>query len=237
MAINFTTTEKSYIMNGVKMLVYAPSGLGKTMLAATAPAPIIISAESGLLSLSPQNQMRVYGKQINIPVMEINNVQDIIDAYNWFLYDPHASQFQTICIDSITEIGEQVLANAKLQVKDPRQAYGELIEKMNDMLKLFRDLPGKHVYVSAKEEKNLDGATGAYLYGPSMPGSKMAQQLPYLFDEVFNLGVSKKDDKGNSFRYLRTAPDLQYTAKDRSGALDEIECPDLNHIINKIINK
>lgn len=235
MAIQFTTTTKSAVMNGVKMLVYGRAGMGKTSLCATAPAPIILSAEAGLLSLSPQNIQRMFGYTLDIPVIQIKTVTDLENAYMWLLSDPNAVQFQTVCIDSITEIGEQVLAHAKTQVKDPRQAYGELIEKMNMLIKLFRDLPGKHVYVSAKEEKNLDSATGAHLFGPSIPGSKMAQQLPYLFDEVFNIGMSKVED-GKSYRYLRTAPDLQYDAKDRSGALDVIEQPNLTNIITKIQN-
>ena len=51
MALKFTTTNQAAQLHGVKALVYGPSGAGKTTLCATAPAPIIISAEAGLLSL------------------------------------------------------------------------------------------------------------------------------------------------------------------------------------------
>lgn len=234
--MNWTTTSKTVQQNGVKMLVYGRAGLGKTVLCATAPAPVILSAESGLLSLAPENIERLFNYRVDIPVITITNVTDLTDAYQWLTSSKEADQFQTVCLDSITEIAEQVLANAKMQVKDPRQAYGELIEKMNMLVKLFRDLPGKHVYFSAKEEKNKDEATGTVLFGPAMPGSKMAQQLPYLFDEVFHLGIANTD-KGETYRYLRTAPDLQYDAKDRSGALAAIERPNLNEIINKIVKK
>lgn len=224
MALRFTTTDQSARIQGVKMLVYGNSGAGKTTLCATAPSPIILSAEAGLLSL----------RKYQIPVIEIKTVDDLTEALNWLLGSAEARQFSTVCIDSITEIGEVVLANAKRLVKDPRQAYGELIEKMNTTIKAYRDLQGKHVYMSAKLEPVKDELTGITRYMAAMPGSKLGPQLPYLFDEVFRLGINKTQ-QGVPYRFLQTQPDLQYDAKDRSGALDPIEAPDLNNIINKIL--
>lgn len=206
------------------MLIYGTSGVGKTTLCATAPQPIILSAEAGLLSL----------RKFQIPVIEIRTVDDLTEAHRWCQQAAEARQFSTVCIDSITEIGEVVLANAKRQVKDSRQAYGELIEKMMTTIKAFRDLQGKHVYMAAKAEPVKDEMTGVVRYMASMPGSKLGPQLPYLFDEVFRLGINKTP-QGEQYRFLQTQPDLQYDAKDRSGALDPIEPPDLNHVISKIL--
>jgi phage nucleotide-binding protein len=223
-ALKFTTTDQAAQLHGVKMLIYGTSGVGKTTLCATAPQPIILSAEAGLLSL----------RKFQIPVIEIRTVDDLTEAHRWCQQAAEARQFSTVCIDSITEIGEVVLANAKRQVKDPRQAYGELIEKMMTTIKAFRDLQGKHVYMAAKAEPVKDEMTGVVRYMASMPGSKLGPQLPYLFDEVFRLGINKTP-QGEQYRFLQTQPDLQYDAKDRSGALDPIEPPDLNHVISKIL--
>lgn len=223
MALKFTTTDQAAQLHGVKVLVYGPSGVGKTTLCATAPAPIIISAEAGLLSL----------RKFTIPVIEIKTVEDLTEAHRWCIQSAEAAQFATVCIDSISEIGEVVLANAKRQVKDPRQAYGELLEKMMATIKAFRDLPGKHVYMAAKMEPVKDELTGIVRYMASMPGAKLGPQLPYLFDEVFRMGINKTP-QGEAYRFLQTQPDLQYDAKDRSGALDPIEPPDLNHVFSKI---
>ena len=35
-------------------------------------------------------------------------------------------------------------------------------------------------------------------------------------------------------RFLQTQPDMQYVAKDRSGALDALEPPHLGYLLNKI---
>jgi energy-coupling factor transporter ATP-binding protein EcfA2 len=238
MAIHLKSSQDLAIQNGVKILVYGKAGFGKTSLVATAPTPLLISAESGLLSLREENLNRMFGEDnpdvtYNIPVIEVTTLEQLIEAYNWCCTNPDAKQFETICLDSITEIAEKILANAKLQVKDPRQAYGELIEKMIDTIKKFRDIKGFHVYMSCKQEFAKDEASGTTSYVPSMPGSKLGQQIPYLFDEVFNLNIGKLED-GTDYRYLRTQPDFQYEAKDRSGSLEMIEMPDLTYIINKI---
>ena len=51
MAINLKSTA-TIASSGVKVLVYGQAGSGKTTLIRTAPAPLILSAEAGLLSLA-----------------------------------------------------------------------------------------------------------------------------------------------------------------------------------------
>lgn len=239
MALTFSTAEQASESGGIKVLVYGDAGMGKTMLAATMPSPVLISAESGLLSLKQKNIQRVfgadaYGISYHIPVMLIKNVDDLSEAYRWCAGAAEAKQFQSIGLDSITEIAEVVLNNAKRQVKDPRQAYGELIEKMESLVRGFRDLPGKNVYMAAKMEPMKDELTGVVRFGPSMPGAKLGPKMPYFFDEVFRLAVNK-DPQGNPYRFLQTQPDLQFVAKDRSGALASMEPPHLTHVFTKIL--
>lgn len=228
MALKFTTTQQAALLHGVKMLVYSKPGIGKTTLCATAPNPVICSAESGLLALA----------KYNILAVEIRTVQDLTDFYNWIVSSNEARQYYTVCIDSATEIAEVILTNAKAQVKDPRQAYGELIEKMLMLIKKFRDLKGKHVYIAAKEGREKDESLGRMIYGPAMPGKQLNPGTPYslayYFDEVFHLDIGQTSD-GGSYRFLRTQPDFMYDAKDRSGFLDPIERPDLNFIFSKIM--
>jgi hypothetical protein len=138
-----------------------------------------------------------------------------------------------VAIDSISEIAEVVLSAEKKATKDPRQAYGALQEQMGDIIRGFRDIPNRHVYMSAKVEKTQD-EMGRILYGPSMPGNKLGQMLPYFFDEVLALRV-EKDEEGIPQRALMTDSDGLWQAKDRSGRLDNWEQPDLGLVINKIL--
>jgi len=224
MALKFTTTRDSAAISGVKVLVYGKAGVGKTVLCSTAPDPLIISAESGLISL----------RNHDIPVIEIKTMDDLIEAYEWVSKNKKAEKFKTICLDSISEIAEIVLASAKATVKDARQAYGELIDEMMKTIKQFRDLPKKNVYFSAKEVKVVDEISQTVLFGPMMPGSKLGPNIPYYFDIVCNMNIGT-NSKGESYRYLRTATNFQYEAKDRSGALNELEEPDLTKLFNKIV--
>lgn len=238
--VNWTTTSAQSVAHGVKMLVHAESGAGKTLLCATAPKPVIISAESGLLSLARSNIERTFGPNrpgitYDIPVMQVNTLQQFEEAYNFFANPGnHAGDHcHTICIDSLSEIAEQMLKHWKSAKRDPRQAYGEMADGMIDHVRKFRDLPGFHVYATAKQVAAKDEQTGTTRYTSSMPGKQLGPNLPYYFDEVFRLGVAA--DQGKVWRYLQTGMDMQYVAKDRSGALELYEQPDLTNIINKIL--
>ncbi len=237
MALTFTTAHAEAKANGVKMLVYGRAGVGKTVLCATAPVPLILSAEAGLLSLSAKNLKRLHGIEDDIAVVKINSLADLTEVYDRLEKgdkDADFAGFESVCLDSVSEIGELVLVNALKQVPDPRMAYGELYEKMTRTLKLFRDLPNRHVLFVAKEKANKDGHTPLHI--AAMPGNQVGAGMPYLFDEVFHLDVGKTPE-GVSYRFLQTNPDVNYDAKDRSGCLDAIEEPNLTKIIAKIQNE
>lgn len=240
MAVQWATTSQLSTTHGTKVLVYSGAGAGKTLLCATAPRPLLISAESGVLSLSRRNIEKVFGVgtpgiSYDIPVMEVKTLAQLVEAYQWLLQPSNRARehFSTVCIDSLSEIAEVMLANLKANTKDPRQAYGEMMDRMMVLVRNFRDLAGFNVYMSAKMEYSKDEGSGFTKYQPSMPGNKVGQQLPYLFDEVWYLGVNRNTD-GSSYRYLKTQPDAQYVAKDRSGALDEYEMPALFNAFYKI---
>ena len=223
--MNLTTTTQLAKNNGIKVLVYGQAGTGKTCLCATTPdhtRTIILSAEAGLLSIAGAD----------IAVIEIKSIQDLMDAYGWLTQTEQGRSYEWICLDSISEMGEVILNAAKKQVKDPRQAYGEMQEKVEDLVRAFRDLP-RNVYFTAKLESYQDDA-GVVRYQPALPGKKLGQALPYFFDEVFFLRI-EKDAEGKTVRYLQTVPDIKYHAKDRSGRLAEREMANLANIQAKIL--
>jgi len=221
MAISLKRTKEA-TAQAVKLLVYGQAGAGKTSLIPTLPKPVILSAEGGLLSIA----------DTNLPFIEITSMQELKEAYQWLTGSAEAAEFQSVALDSISEIAEVVLNQEKKINKDPRAAYGAMQEQMADIIRGFRDLPGKHVYMSAKLEKTQD-EMGRVLYAPSMPGNKTGQSLPYFFDEVLALRV-EKDSEGNTRRALMTDGDGLWLAKDRSGKLEVWEDADLGEIIKKI---
>lgn len=223
MNIQLQSTRGIASRAGVKCAVYGKAGRGKTRLCATAPNPVIISAEGGLLSLSGYN----------IPFMTIKTVSDLQNAHLWAMQSREARQFNTICIDSISEVAEVVLANAKGQVKDPRQAYGELADQMLNVIRAFRDLQGFNVVMTAKQDYVKDEQSGIIMNSPSLPGKTLTREFPYFFDELFQVDIGKLPDQ-TEYRFLRTQPDFNNEAKDRSGRLEPIEEPNLSKIFAKI---
>ena len=221
MAINVKSTG-SLAANGVKVLVYGQAGAGKTSLIKSLPSPIVLSAEGGLLSI----------QDADLSFIEIASMEDLREAYEWLTSSDDAKAYQSVALDSISEIAEVCLNHEKKVNKDPRAAYGAMQEQMADIIRAFRDLPGRHVYMSAKLEKTQD-EMGRVLYAPSMPGNKTGQALPYFFDEVLALRV-EKDGEGATQRALMCDSDGLWLAKDRSGKLDAWETPDLTAIIAKI---
>ena len=220
---NLTTTDQQGTTHGVKCLVYGGPGSGKTYMARTCPNVIILSAESGLLSL----------RDVSLPVLVIRTVQELEAAYQWLAFDSSSHPYTTVYLDSISEIAETILATEKKGAKDPRAAYGELVEQTMAQCKKFRDLPGRDVVFCAKEGPFTEPVTNLPKAGPTCPGQRLANELPYLFDLVMRLEVHTTE-QGERYRLLRTGPSPQAHAKDRSGVLAEYEYPDLGAIFSKI---
>jgi len=217
MAIKLTSTKAT--ASHVKCLVYGEAGMGKTVLAGTAPSPLIISAESGLMSLA----------DFDIPVIECLSKADVDEAYHYAIESDH----ETICLDSVSEIAEVVLAGEKKSHKDGRKAYGVMNDLMIPLIRNFRDIKGKNIYFTAKQIRLVDEANGITSYAPSLPGKYLNNNIEYFFDLVMCLRIGE-DEEGEKYRYLMTQPDLYYQAKDRSGKLNEVEQPNLTDIFKKI---
>ena len=211
---------------GAKLLVYGISGGGKTTLCQTVPGKtLVISMEAGLLSIKDAK---------NVTAIEVKEAAEIEEIAQ--LLESGKLDYDTVCLDSVTEMSEIVLANELRKNKDPRKAYGEVIQIMTKTMRRFRDLP-IHVVFIAKQQEVRDEATGMFHYQPMMVGTKLPTQIPYFFDEVLCLRTfDVEDDKGNKAteRWLQTTLGANYIAKDRSGKLEAFEATDLSYIINKL---
>lgn len=222
MALQIKSVKESVTSSGIKLCVYGAAGAGKTSLIRTTPGKtLILSAESGLLSIA----------DIDADVVEVSSIDDVREAYAFLRQSEH--DYQWVALDSFSEICEVLLAEEKAKTRDPRQAYGAVIETGVALARSFRDLP-LGVYFTCKSERVKDDATGRVSAAPSMPGSKLAQALPYIFDEVFHLFSATDKESGELERWLQTSGDQRADAKDRSGKLDMYEPADLSHIVAKI---
>tara|TARA_Y100001951_G_C11284977_1_gene268040 strand:+ start:666 stop:1403 length:738 start_codon:yes stop_codon:yes gene_type:complete len=209
---------------GAKILVYGMAGAGKTYLARTAPGKVlVISAEAGLLSIRDAQ---------NVEAIEVKSAAEVVEVYE--ALRSGKLQYDTVCLDSISEISELLLQAEKAKHKDARKAYGEVQESVTNVMRAFRDLQ-MHVMFICKEDKvNNDGV---FEQAPKMVGTKLGQSITYFFDEVLALRVIEDADaEGNPVqaRWLQTRIGQGYVAKDRSGKLEAFEEPNLTKLIEKL---
>ena len=204
----------------VNMLVYGISGIGKTVLGSTAPKPLFLSAEDGLLSLKDTAG--------DIDVTEITSEKDLEEVLSFLRT---TQEYETVVIDSLSEFSQTLLASLKDGERDKRQAYGKMADSILYYVRQFRKLPLHTVFI-AKQVRIQDEASGRMLYAPKFPGKVLDSEMDYQLDEVFAMRFKKFD--GKEYRVLQTQPDIEYSAKDRSGKLNMWEKPDLTAIIEKI---
>jgi len=205
-------------LNGI---IYGQSGVGKTTLAGTLNKVIVISLEAGLLSLK--------GKDVDYvevdPEHRISSLRKILE-------DVKKSDYETVFIDSLTEISEAMYELAKSEFPDSRntmQRYGYTKELMVRFLKYTRDFD-KNVFYTALQKDDKD-EIGRMSHLPKLVGSVKEDAMGFM-DFVFVMRIIEKD--GEKVRVLQTEGGDGYQAKDRSGCLNVLEKPDLGLIINKV---
>lgn len=225
MALEIIPAHEAVDYQGLNILVYGPSGAGKTSLAKTVPEDetLIISAEAGLLSI----------KDLKTDTVTVTGYDDVMEALEIVKSN---DKYRWVILDSVSEIAELVLAEEKKACKDGRMAYMNMTDDMLALLKDFRDLPGRNAVFTCKQAYIKDDH-GLSMFKPMLPGQQLGQHIPFIFDEVLALRVFEEEGENGSVvsRFLQTATDGKHDAKDRSGALDLFEAPDLAAIEKKIL--
>lgn len=220
----FILKRTSQIANdGIKIALTGDSGAGKTFQTASLTRPLVLSSENGLLSI----------KAFDIPYVEITTIDELMEARKQLTAPDVWDSFDTLVIDSISDIAERCLMEYKKTNKNAMHAYLQMMDKVMEALIDICDIKGKDLVCIFKLGRIEDPDTGKVSYAPQTPSDKFASKMPYLFDEVLVLR-SQIDAEGNIQRYIQTINDGRYMAKDRSGCLMPSEPADLGAIIDKI---
>lgn len=210
------------------ILVYAPSGMGKTTLLGwsamderTKPV-LYLDFESNVASL--------YGLEDGITIVRIRNLDDLSVQYNHLLNGDVVKEvddstgevktidyksFKTVVIDSISELHTFTLMSksqerAEEQRKEGRanradpdqlemQDYGQALNQMRRVLRYFRDLP-INFFASALSKAEVVPQEGKVVL-PNMAG-QMAEEIVALFNAVIFMAIAPGKNKEEPSRVL-----------------------------------
>lgn len=235
-----TNTDAFLDAHGIKCLITGSSGVGKTRsvlsLKEAGYKPLLISAESGVLSLrgSPIPMIDIAKTDDGKEIPMAQRISKLYEIFTWL--KSGQKDYNVIFLDSLTEVNQTLMAALKEKHKDMKDTLKLYMDNSEIMLKLvreFRDLPYHVVIVSLSEVEKDD--VGRRFTTASVVG-KVAQHLPSLMDEVLNLQTYEDESKKPAQRFqCRAHTDV--VCKDRSGKLNFYEQNDLGKIFLKIENK
>lgn len=214
---------------GVKCLTYGLPGTGKTPIMGTAPRPVALIVEPGMLSMQKENPLTK-----NLQCWQATDVKSVNEFFTWAFQSAETKNFDTICVDSVSQMAEMFLTAELPLHNDPRQAFGQLSKKVMGILEGLFYLQNKHIYLIAKQE--TVELCKVSTKRPYFPGKDLNIKVPHLYDEVFHIGKYRVPGQTAETGAIRTSQAFDTVARDRSGNLAELEFPHLGQIFAKCMS-
>lgn len=127
-------------VTSLKVLIYGEPGVGKTSVASTAEAPILLDFDKG-----------AYRTPFRSDVMEVSNFLEI------FSISEHLKNYKTIIIDTVDTfldfIGSHILQDDPRLAKNKLQFYGRLKDEFTNVMKVFSAQNKDIIMISHLKEK------------------------------------------------------------------------------------
>lgn len=210
------------VQYGVKAIVYGPPGSGKTPVINSAPRPIMLACEPGLLSM----------RTSTVPTFFAANSDMIDEFFLWFFNSNETRNFDTLALDSASHMADtylQALLTGKSKSGNKvhgKVAYGEMARMTMDHLRKLYYMPQKHAYLICKE------GTFDSIKKPYFPGQNLLVEVPHLYDAILNLNVQNVPGVGQT-KAFRCQASIDVFARDRTGNLAEFEPPNFGALVAK----
>jgi hypothetical protein len=218
---------------GISLLIYGESGVGKSRLGDTAPAPrLVLDAEAG--SRWTPSIKKPWNPAAEKPpeddgswdtaLVAVNDFATVGRCFEWLNSGQHP--FRSVVLDSISEIQQKCVDSIAGVDLMQVQQWGELLRRVSDVVRKFRDLVTNPVrpldavvFIAMITEKNGK-------YKPLVQG-RLADYLPYYCDICGYLFADRSPETGELRRRLLISPHETYLAKERLGG--RLGAPVLNN--------
>ncbi len=225
----------------LKILIYGPAGVGKTVLAASvdevvplSPA-LLVDMEAGTMSVQNRKGLRF---------VKVSTWKDVVALMTMLKSKELQDEYKTIIIDSISEMQRIIMAGVMAQAvaQDPshdkevpyRQDWGRASERTRRIIKQLRNLPYNIIMTALSKESQDEAGVVSTL--PAMPG-QLAGETAAFMDIVgfLQTAVARAGRRRSIVRRLFIQPTGRFIAKDRSDHLGSmVENPTMQ-IIHDLI--
>lgn len=212
------------------LLIYADSGVGKTVFA---------GSDDDVLFIAPEDNGTVSAKRFGSTAQKwkVNGWEDIREAYKWLL-SLETIPFNWVVLDSLTEMQDmcmrQILNEAK-QINPSRDAdvpqlqdWQPYFERFKNMVKNFNDLPVNMLYTALQQDEENDEGDKVVLPMLQGKGTQYAKKVASWMTSFGHMRVQRKrageDEEGNAkyeeFRVIQWRASKTVMAKDRTRCLE-----------------
>jgi hypothetical protein len=214
----------------VNLLIYADSGVGKT---------VFCGSDDDVLFIAPEDNGTLSAKRFGSSAKKwkIQKWADIVEAYEW-LYSLDTIPFNWVVLDSLTEMQEmcmrQILDEAYEMNpgRDPDvpqlQDWQPYFERFRRLVKAFNALPVNVIYTALQKDEDDEDGDKVVLPMIQGKGTQFAKQVASWMTSFGHMRVLRKkvgaDEDGtpiyDEYRIIQWKASKNVMAKDRTMCLE-----------------
>lgn len=200
------------------VLLYGPTGAGKSTAAATAPGPMLwVNAEGpGALAfprkVARERDARIFEARVERDADIRGRLRQVIEHVRYGK-EPHP---QTVVVDTVAKVRDALIRQiVQPGARNSIQQFGEVAKVLEEFVRLMRDLPVNLILLC---HEDITEAEGERIVQPLI-GGVLTPKIPAEMDVVAYCGVVR-DEETEAVRYMgQLAEGRGRRAKDRSGGL------------------